>query len=368
MTIEEREYYWEDDDDFGEGFDAGHDPLDDRIPIRTKSGRWLRTRRGPKGKRKQIIKCNEFEQLVIPLYNLRNEPKAIIDNIIEEAIVKDQISINIKNTDHTEVITNYIKRFFIKNKKIAAINKQFKKEPYTLDLNSDHPKLLVLLTNLGKFAEFEVEIEKLKAKYVWECWFEIEERCKKITQNIIYTKSLVKEEAENLLQDTALYYHHLHMVYDPFFIKGKTMPYVFYMLNMVRQKLRYHVQAFHIKRNKEDLKDEISDFDMTANYINAQTTHSGEDFDYKAILSPVEKMLPSDKIRLIFDMLKDGYQQKNISKEIGFTQSWVSINKKKIKLSIIKIAKETGQGNLLEQYGINVDDYSDTDLENIWDK
>lgn len=330
---------------------------------------YVKPKRGPKkGPRKKIVFCYEFENKVIPHYDKRKGPQSIIDSIIEKAIGLDALVVKEGKTTKTKYkLTNYLQEFFPKNKAIQAIFKLHKNTHFYIetDLPSDIEEALV--EALDSFFEIENEINKIKEEYVWKCWSELEERTKGIAKIIVYTKSLSYEEGENLIQDSALYFHHLHTKYNPYFIANKKVPYVYYMLNMVRQKLRYHVQAYHIKKNKEDLKEEISDFDMTANYINSYI--QGDTYsDWKAILERVEQSLPSDKHKLVFEMLKDGHKQKNIAKAIDYTQSWVStIVKKKIRTAIIKELIETGQVDLLESLGVDINDYKDEDFENIWD-
>jgi hypothetical protein len=328
---------------------------------------YTKPRRGPKkGKRQKDIACKEFEQKVIPLFQQRNIPKSRIDKIIKESIL-DHTFITQEFEPESCNLTAYIKEYWLKDKEVSTILKANK--GITLYFTVSNAKQSIfseLQAYLDDFYLLEEQINKLKYEYVWKCWEELDQRCRKISQNIVYTKSLTYEESENLAQDTALYFHHLHIKYDPFFLEGKTMPYKFYMLSMVRQKLRYHVQAYHLKKNKEDLKEEISDFDMPINYINTGNSDV-EEHDLRSILRAIEEELPSDKHRIVFEMLKDGHKQKSIASAIDYTQSWVSIIKKKIRAAIIKKVKETGQENLLEAKGINVEDYNGEDLENIWE-
>ena len=328
---------------------------------------YTKPRRGPKkGKRQKDVACKEFEQKVIPLFQQRNIPKAKIDKIIKESLL-DQTLIFQEDSPQKCDLTEYLKEFWGKNKDVTTILRANKGIRIYFTISNDKQSIFSELeTYLSEFYLLEEQINKLKYEYVWKCWEELDLRCRKISQNIVYTKSLTYEESENLAQDTALYFHHLHIKYDPFFLIGKTMPYKFYMLSMVRQKLRYHVQAYHLKKNKEDLKEEISDFDMPTNYINTGNSDV-EEHDLRSILRAIEEELPSDKHRIVFEMLKDGHKQKSIAKAISYTQSWVSIIKKKIRASIIKKVKETRQENLLEAKGINVEDYNLEDLENIWE-
>lgn len=382
----------------------------------------LKIKKGPKGKRKKIIACKEFEDQIVPLYHELNQIKLILNKYLIDALNNDDYKV-IDNTEKRSLLTDYFSTVFLVQSKLTVDHGKgvpksratvwdFIIEPLIHDEKckitynkltvldqvaksgkiffDNNPKIKEFIDKLPKkdrpfysftsleknkdviqlLSRFEKLLEKnksLKEEYSWSCWLELEERCKNIAKNIIYTKSLHHEEAENLIQDTILYYHHLHTTYDPFFVKFRTMPYVFYILHMTRQKLRYHVQAYHIKKNKEDLKEEISDFDMSSAYVNAALAENSDGYDLKKILQEVESQLPTDKHRLVYEMLKDGYKQKNISKEIDFTQSWVSIIKKKLRATILKIVKESGQENILEEYGIDPDNYTNEDLDNIWD-
>lgn len=329
---------------------------------------YVKPRRGPKkGPRKKIVYCYEFENKVIPLYDLRAQPQKAINTIVKNALNIDSIIVKEGKAPKSNLLTGYLQEFYPKDKTLQNIFKTHKGTLFYLEADVDQDIKSTLNEELKKFYTLESEINLLKEQYVWKCWGELGERTKGIAKIIVYTKSLSHEESENLVQDSSLYFHHLHIKYNPYFIENKKVPYIYYMLNMVRQKLRYHVQAYHIKKNKEDLKEEISDFDMTSNYLNSHSQNDGYN-DWKAILSRVEQSLPSDKHRLVFEMLKDGHKQKNIAKAIDYTQSWVStIVKKKIRAAIIKELIETGQEDLLESLGVNIEDYKDEDFSNIWD-
>jgi hypothetical protein len=361
--------YYEDDENYLSGSsDLIKDSSEDYLEENYDEERVVsKPKRGPKkGPRKKIVYCYEFENKVVPLYDLRKVPEKIINTIIKTAISTDSIIAKEGQIPKDNLLTKYLKEFYPKDKTLQAIFKAHKSMIYYLEAELPQDMQNSLKEELVNFFKIEKEIDKLKEEYVWKCWSELEERSKGIARIIVYTKSLSHEEAENLMQDSAIFFHHLHLKFNPYFLENKKIPYIYYMLNMVRQKLRYHIQAYHIKKNKEDLKEEISDFDMTANYINANTKNENYN-DWKEILARVEQNLPSDKHRLVFEMLKDGHKQKNIAKAINFTQSWISsLVKKKIKAAIIKELIETGQEDLLDSLGVDLADYKNTDFENIW--
>jgi hypothetical protein len=370
--VAKQNYYDRNYDDFEEGLDTRQidfnvDPEQEGSE-QAEDSTYTKPRRGPKkGPRKKIVHCKEFEAKVIPLYVTRREPQTNINSIIKMAITMDSIVVVEGKAHPDALLTVYLQEFYPKDKTLQALFKLHKGTEFHMVADLPFEVIESLDLELKKFYEIEKKIIKVKEQFVWKCWSELEERTKGIARIIVYTKSLTYEEAENLTQDSSLYFHQLHMKYNPFFILDKTVPYLFYMLNMVRQKLRYHVQAYHIKKNKEDLKEEISDFDMSANYINSYND-DGTEHDLRSILREIEDELPSDKHRLVFEMLKDGHKQKSIAKAISYTQSWVStIVKKKIRAAIIKKVRETGQENLLIPYGIDIDDYKDEDLDNIWE-
>jgi hypothetical protein len=289
--------------------------------------------RGKTGKRIKPVNCDAFQQQVQELYLKQKPFKDFLDKQLIELLKKNQIVLQSKGS---RLLNDYIQSS--KSKEL----KELRKKTPGLIWHSKKD----LTPELKQYFLIQREIDLLKKETVWKCYSEIQFRLKKLVGSVAYKRGFGPDEKDNLEQESVLFFHHLHLYYNPFFLEGKIVPYGPYMLNMMRSKLGYFTQVHFQKKGKEELRDAFHDHELLEDYHD-------EVYD-TTFLKCIEKRIHPRYHEFLKDFA-DGMKRKDLQEKYNYTASWISlVIKEEIKPAIKAELENRGEVDLIERYFSNL--------------
>ena len=147
-------------------------------------------------------------------------------------------------------------------------------------------------------------------------WFYFEEKIDKLINWIGNWKHFDKDE---LRQEAYIFFHTLCEQYDPYY-EGKFFPFDRYVFKNLIIKLRAYIQRYYFKGKREKPSD--CDFllqNQTVENIAESESDMYVDYIY-SLLNPRQKK--------VIQMTLHGFKQQEIGKQLGISQSRVSVIKK----------------------------------------
>lgn len=149
-------------------------------------------------------------------------------------------------------------------------------------------------------------------------WFKYEEKIHKIIKGLSYSKNF---DAEELIQESYIYFKSFCLVYDPYY-NGNFIPFDKFLFKNLIIKLRAFIQRYYFKRKREQPKDtdEYSHIPSTRNNILESDNKLYAEYIYSLV---------TDCQRQILELSIKGYKQQEIGEILNISQSRVSVIKKK---------------------------------------
>ena len=149
-------------------------------------------------------------------------------------------------------------------------------------------------------------------------WFKYEDKIKRIINSLSYTKNF---EAEELIQESYIYFISFCKIYDPYY-DGNFIPFDKFLFKNLIIKLRAFIQRYYFKRKREQPKDtdEYGNVCSPRNNVNECEDKMYIEYIYSLI---------SKSQREILELSISGYKQREIGEKLNISQSRVSVIRKK---------------------------------------
>ena len=183
--------------------------------------------------------------------------------------------------------------------------------------------------NFGDAIPFEPDYELIKTNPN-EIYFKYEPKIAKLTKGLSWFKSFERDE---LTQQAYVYFITLCEAYDPYYM-GHFYPFDRYLFKNLIIKLRAFIQRFYFKGRREKPSDRCE-------YLlqNATVDDIG-DYEGELHRRYIYSLL-NERQREILSLTLEGYKQQEIGKQMGISQSRVSVIKKKGIEQLYDILDET---------------------------
>ena len=173
------------------------------------------------------------------------------------------------------------------------------------------------LNEVSSIVMFEEDYEEVKLNPN-AIWFKYEDKIKKIINSLSYTKNF---EAEELIQESYIYFTSFCKIYDPYY-GGNFIPFDKFLFKNLIIKLRAFIQRYYFKRKREQPKDtdEYSNICSPRNNVNECEDKMYIEYIYSLISKPQREIL---------ELSINGYKQREIGEKLNISQSRVSVIRKK---------------------------------------
>ena len=190
-------------------------------------------------------------------------------------------------------------------------------EDKELSFKDDNLEEDLKLNEISSIVMFEEDYEDVKLNPN-AIWFKYEDKIKKIINSLSYTKNF---EAEELIQESYIYFIGFCEIYDPYY-GGNFIPFDKFLFKNLIIKLRAFIQRYYFKRKREQPKDtdEYSNVCAPRNNVN--------ECEDKMYIEYIYSLITSSQ-REILELSINGYKQREIGEKLNISQSRVSVIRKK---------------------------------------